>query len=137
MIAGIGVVVLFWTVIKVLGNIEKSFNDIWGIKKQRSLGRKFSDYLSIMLICPILLITSSSATVFITTQITLLTEKFALLGALSSVIFLFLKLLPYCVLWVLFVFVYIFMPNTKVNFKAGFRVLNWDLPIFVLRLKGE
>jgi membrane protein len=118
-VAGIGVIVLFWTVIKVLGNIEKSFNDIWGIKEARSLGRKFSDYLSIMLLCPILLITSSSITVFISTQITFITEKVALLGFFSPVIFFMLKFVPYCVIWVLFTFIYIFMPNGKVNFKSG------------------
>ncbi|MBW2575073.1 MAG: YihY/virulence factor BrkB family protein, partial [Deltaproteobacteria bacterium] len=75
MIAGIGIVFLFWTVIKLLSNIERSFNDIWEIKKARTYGRKFGDYLSIILISPILVILSSSATVFITTQITLITEK--------------------------------------------------------------
>ena len=119
MIAGIGVAVLFWTVIKVLGNIEKSFNDIWGIKEARSLGRRFSDYLSVMLLCPVLLIMSSGATVFLATQITLLTEKFAFLGVFAPAIFLIVKLLPFCVIWALFSFIYIFMPNTKVYFKSG------------------
>ncbi|MHC4182649.1 MAG: YihY/virulence factor BrkB family protein [Planctomycetota bacterium] len=120
MIAGIGVAVLFWIVIKLLSNIERSFNDIWGIKKQRSIGRKSSDYLSIMLICPFLVIMSSSITVFITTQIAHITERFALLGVFSPLIFFMLKLLPYCVIWGAFAFIYIFMPNTKVNFKSGF-----------------
>ena len=119
LIAGIGIAFLFWTVIKVLGNIEKSFNDIWGIKQARGIGRKFTDYLSIMLICPILVIMSSSITVFISSQIVLITQKITLLGAISPVIFALLKLLPYCVIWILFTFIYIFMPNTKVNFKAG------------------
>ena len=118
-IAGIGVAVLFWTVIKVLGNIEKSFNDIWGIQKARSIGRKFSDYLSIMLICPILLIMSSSVTVMISSQVKLIVEKIAILGPIAPVIFTFLKILPYAVLWILFTFIYLFMPNTKVRFKAG------------------
>jgi len=51
-IAGIGIVFLFWTVIKLLSNIERSFNDIWEIKKPRTYGRKFGDYLSIILISP-------------------------------------------------------------------------------------
>ena len=119
LIAGIGIAILFWTVIKVLGNIEKSFNDIWGIKKSRSFGRKFSDYLSIMLICPVLLIMSSSITVVIVGQIRLITQNFVFLGALSPVIFLILKLLPCCVIWIVFSFIYIFIPNTRVNFKSG------------------
>lgn len=118
-IAGAGVGVLFLTVIKVLGTIESSFNDIWGIKKPRSLGRKFTDYLSIMLICPVLFIMSSSLTVVIASQIKLIIQKITLLGTISPIIFAILKLLPYCVIWILFSFLYIFMPNTKVNFKSG------------------
>jgi len=118
-IAGIGVAMLFWTVIKVLGNIENSFNDIWGIKRARSIGRKFSDYLSIMLICPMLLIMSSSVTVMISSQVKLVMDKIAILGVFSPVILLMLKLLPFCVLWVLFTYIYIIMPNTKVNFVSG------------------
>ena len=119
MVAGIGVAILFWVVIKMLGNIEQSLNDIWGIKKSRSLGRKFSDYLSIMLICPLLLVMSGSITVFIASQIKSVTESIALLGALSPIIFIAFKLFPYCVIWILFTFLYVFMPNTKVNFKSG------------------
>ncbi|MFC1599209.1 YihY/virulence factor BrkB family protein, partial [Candidatus Omnitrophota bacterium] len=98
---------------------ERSFNDIWGVKKIRTLGRRFSDYLSIMLLCPFLFVASSSITVFIATQIKLITEKFSLLGAFSPIIFFIVKLLPFCVIWILFTFIYIFMPNTKVNFKSG------------------
>ena len=58
-VAGVGIAVLFWTVIKVLGNIEKSFNDIWGIKETRKIARKLTDYLSVLLICPVLIIVSS------------------------------------------------------------------------------
>lgn len=118
-IAGIGVGFLFWTVIKVLGNIESSFNDIWGIKKPRALGRKFADYLSMMLICPILLIASSSVTVMITSQITLIVEKLEFLGPIGGLILFTLKVMPYVVMWVLFSFIYIFMPNTKVQMRSG------------------
>jgi len=120
MIVGVGIIVLLWTVIKLLAHIEGSFNDIWEVKKSRSYGRKFSDYLSIMLISPLLIIMSSSATVFITTKIALITEKVALIGMFSPMIFFMLKLIPYCLMWILFIFTYILMPNTKVNFSAGF-----------------
>jgi membrane protein len=118
-IAGIGLIVLFWAVIRVLRDIENSFNDIWGIEEARSLGRKFSDYLTIILICPILLTMSGSATIFINTQVMTITDKIALLGYFSSLIFFLLKFLPYCVIWGLFTFIYILVPNTKVNFKSG------------------
>ncbi len=119
LIAGIGVAVLFWLIIKLLSNIENSFNDIWGVTHARSFGRKLSDYLSVMLICPVLLVMSSSLTVFITTQVTLITQKIDVLGILSPVIATLLKILPYCVIWLLFTFMYVFMPNTRVHFRSG------------------
>ncbi len=119
LLAGVGVAVLLWSVIKVLGYIESSFNEIWGIRERRSFGRRFTDYISMMLICPLLVIISSSATVFVTTQVTLITQKVALLGIFSSLIFFVLKLLPYCLIWGLLTFIYIFMPNGKVNFTSG------------------
>lgn len=119
LIAGVGVAVLFWTVIKLLGNIEKSFNDIWGIKTPRTMGRKFSDYLSVMLICPFLLIMASSVTVLITNYVTLIVEHLSFLGPLAGTIILFLKILPYGVIWIVFTFMYFFMPNTKVTLKSA------------------
>ena len=118
-VAGVGVLVLFWTIIKVLGNIESSLNDIWGIKKPRSLSRKATDYLSVMFISPILLVISGSATIFITSKITFITQKIEMLGALRPVVTFILGFAPYSIMWVLFSFLYIFMPNTKVNFKTG------------------
>jgi membrane protein len=118
-IAGIGVAVLFWSVLKVLGNIERALNDIWEIKEQRSWGRKFSDYLSVMLISPFLVIISGSVTVFISTQVTQITQKIALLGMFSPMISFILKCIPYVLIWTLFTLLYIIMPNTKVKFTAG------------------
>jgi membrane protein len=118
-IAGIGIVVLLWAIIRVLGNIESSFNHVWGIKKTRPLGRKVTDYLSIMLICPILFVLSSAVTVVISGQVEMIVQRIAILGLISPAITLTLKLLPYCVIWTLFTFVFIFLPNTKVNFSSG------------------
>jgi membrane protein len=119
LIAGIGLAILFWTVIKVLGSIERSFNNVWGVKNPRPWSRKFTDYIAVILIAPLLFVLSSSITVFITSQVTFITEKFALLGFFSSLIFFLLKLVPYCIVWILFTFIYIFMPNTKVKFTSG------------------
>jgi membrane protein len=119
MIAGIGSVFLLWTVFKVLMNIEHSLNAIWGIKKSRTVGRKISDYISLMLICPAVVIVSSSLTVFITSEVRLITQKIVLLEIVSPLIFSSLKLLPYGLIWALFTIIYILMPNTKVNFIAG------------------
>ena len=118
-IAGVGIALLFWTVIKVLGNIEKSFNDIWGVKTPRAMGRKLADYLSVMMICPVLLIIASSATVLVTTQITTMLERLSFLGYFADMLILLLKALPYGVIWLVFTFIYAFMPNTKVDMKSA------------------
>lgn len=119
-IAGIGVAVLFWSVMKVLGNIESSFNAIWQIRKSRVWFRKFSDYFSMMLIAPVLIILSTSSNVFITTQITRITSEVALLGMISPLISFLLKLVPYVLFWLVLTIVYMVMPNTKVSFKSAF-----------------
>ncbi|MHC4147867.1 MAG: YhjD/YihY/BrkB family envelope integrity protein [Planctomycetota bacterium] len=135
-IAGIGVVFLFWTIVKLLGNIENSFNEIWGVKRPRTIGRKFSDYLSVILVCPILLVVASSATVVISSEVRLLLQKIPLFSStIGGVIVVLLKLLPYCTIWIMFTFVFIFMPNTKVRWRSGllagivggtiFQVVQW------------
>ncbi len=120
LIAGIGAVILFWSVMKVFANIESSFNAIWQIRKGRNWFRKFSDYISMLIIAPILLVASSSATVFITTMLKQLASDVVIVGMISPLIFFFVKLIPYVLIWLLFTMVFMVMPNTKVNFKSAF-----------------
>jgi len=119
LIAGIGILLLFWTIVKVLGNIEKSFNEIFGVHQNRSFGRKFGDYMALMMICPVILIFSGSLTVFVTSQVTVITEQIGILGMFGPIIFGLVKLVPYTVIWGLLTFLYIFMPNTKVQFSSA------------------
>ncbi|OGP76244.1 MAG: hypothetical protein A2W09_03145 [Deltaproteobacteria bacterium RBG_16_50_11] len=119
LIAGVGVVLLFWTVISILGKIEESLNDIWGVKKSRTLIRKFSDYLAMMISGPILLIVSSSATVLVASQVKVIMQKIAVLGLFSSVITFLLNLLPYVSIWAMLSMLYLVMPNTRVPLRSG------------------
>jgi len=119
-IAGVGVAVLFWAVVRLMGNIEKSFNDIWGIRKGRPLGRKFADYLSFMVIAPLLLVMAGSATVLITSEVKGIAQKMALLASAGPLVPVLLKLLPYGAVWILFTLLYVLLPNTTVRFKSGF-----------------
>ncbi len=119
MIAGVGLALLFWSVVKVMGHAEESFNVIWCVDQGRSFGRRFNDYLSIMLLGPFLMLLSSSANVYITSQIAIITEKIALLDMFSSIIFSLLKLTPLLLIWIMFSIMYILMPNTRVKLQAG------------------
>ncbi|MGR8999759.1 MAG: YihY/virulence factor BrkB family protein [Gammaproteobacteria bacterium] len=118
-VAGIGIVVLFWTIIKVIGNIEESFNYIWKIDKGRSLSRKFSDYLSLMLLAPVVLIASSSITVFLKTKITWLITVIQLPEFGTWLVIRALGLSSLVLMIGLFAFTFIFMPNHKINYRAG------------------
>lgn len=119
LIAGIGIAVLFWSIIKVFTNIERSFNAVWQVEKERPFTRKFTDYLSMMLIAPILVIASSSATVYLSTQLGTYTQQVEILGYISPFLIFLLRLIPYILISLLFTLTYIVMPNTTVNVKSG------------------
>jgi membrane protein len=114
LLAGAGIIVLLWSVIMVHENIEHSFNTIWGVTRQRSLSRKVSDYLAIMLVAPILIIISGSSTVMVMTQMQSITSSLGI-GIFSFFITILIKLIPYCITWILLAFMYGLIPNTKVN----------------------
>jgi membrane protein len=120
LIAGIGAIILLWSVMNVFANIESSFNAIWQVRKGRSWFRKFSDYISMLIIAPILLVSSSSATVFISTILKQLASDVAIIEMVSPLLFFLIKLIPYVLIWLLLTMVFMVMPNTKVNFKSAF-----------------
>ena len=134
-IAGVGVVMLFYTVISIFGKIEDSFNAIWEVERPRTLVRKFTDYLTVMVLAPILFIISSSMTLLVAGKIKVIVQQIALLGAFSSVIFFLLNLMPYLSIWVLLVILYLVMPNTRVPLHSAiaggvvagtiFQVVQW------------
>jgi len=119
LIAGIGIVFLFYSVAKVLSSIETSFNDIWKIDKARTLSRKFSDYLSMMLIAPILLIAAGSINVYLATSLNTIAKQIEIIGFISPYLMFVLKFIPYLLIWILFSVMYIVMPNTKVSYQSG------------------
>ena len=113
-IAGVGLIFLFWSIMKLLGNIENSFNVIWQIRKPRVFARKFADYLSMMLIAPILFFLSSTITVYLSD----IAGSESIIGAnLGPLLFIIVKLMPYILILLLFTLLYVIMPNTKVQFK--------------------
>lgn len=117
LITGLGIMILLWSVIKVLGNTELAMNRIWGIKRGRKLTRKFSDYLSVMFIAPILLTLISGINVFLTSNLQTIAVEEGFLRYASSLIIWLVNVLPYLLVWFLFVFLYMYMPATPVKFK--------------------
>lgn len=109
---GVGLVILFYTVINLLSKIEESFNTIWQIKTGRSLFRKFTDYLALIIIAPIFLIVNAGFSLLLSTT----AEHQYIIGLVITP---FVKMIPFLITILLFTFLYIYIPNTKVKFKSA------------------
>ena len=110
---GVGLIMLFYTVLLLTYNMERTFNYIWQVKKMRSLYRKITDYFSMLFLLPLLILLSSGISIFISTFMKNIAE-FALL---APVVKFFVRLTPFVLTWGMFTALYIFMPNTKVKLK--------------------
>ena len=112
-----GVLFLFYTIIALVRRVENSFNGIWHISGSRSLARTFSDYLSVILIGPVLLFIALGlkATLLSNTavQTVLAIEPF------GTLLFFTGKVLPYLLVCGMFAFLYGFIPNTRVHISAA------------------
>ncbi len=118
-IAGIGLLLLFWTVIKLLGNIENSFNEIWGIKRSRKFIRKITDYLSIIVFSFIMLVFASGLNVYIKAKLIYFSNNVEFFSRVSAPAYFLLNISPYIMVWIAFTFIYVTLPNTSVPLKAG------------------
>ncbi|SME89773.1 YihY/virulence factor BrkB family protein [Desulfovibrio gilichinskyi] len=114
----VGIATLLFTVLSTVGTVEKAFNVIWKVKKGRTFWRKFTDFFSVIFICPVAVIAATSVSVSI--------QKHAVLASLQDIYGVstmenfFIKLAPMVLIWVAFTFIYAFMPNTRVRlFSAG------------------
>jgi membrane protein len=116
LIAGVGIVLLLWSIISLLNSIENSFNEIWEIKRGRTWTRKITDYLSIMLIGPVFIIVSGGLTVWLKTGLDTVASNVEIISPATAI---FLKLFAFALMWGMFIFLYMALPNTKVTFKGA------------------
>lgn len=112
----LGVVALLFTAISVLGNVEASLNHIWRVRTGRVWWRKLSDYLSVVLLTPFLLLAGFGATSF-------LAEQEMLKGLLANEVLgeawaQGLRLIPYGFNVLALAIVYTVMPNRRPEFRA-------------------
>lgn len=110
---GVGIIMLFYTVLLLTHNMEQTFNSIWQVKKLRSLYRKMTDYFSMLLLLPLLILLSSGISIFMSTFMKTMEEFTLLAPVIKSLV----RLTPYVLTWGMFTALYIFMPNTKVKLK--------------------
>jgi membrane protein len=148
-IAGVGVIILFWSVISLLNQIETSFNHIWQVSESRPWYRKFTDYITIMLIAPVLLILSSSITVFASTTLNEFMEKAPILEFFKPIVSFLIKFAPFLLVWIMLTLLFIVMPNEKVKFipalvsgiiaGTALKILQWlylDLQFGITKLSA-
>ncbi|MDR0536883.1 MAG: YihY/virulence factor BrkB family protein [Tannerellaceae bacterium] len=115
-IIGIGLVLLFYTVINLMSSIEDTFNRIWQISKARSWNRRIVDYMALFLILPILMTVSGGFSIFLST---LMNELLSENPGLTPMMGLALKAVPYFISSCVFATIYLLLPNTRVNFLNG------------------
>jgi membrane protein len=119
LMAVFGIILLFYSLIKLIGHIENAFNKIWWVNDDRPLIRKFTDYIAISITAGILVIFSSSANIFITAYLTKFLFAVKLPGNIENLVSLGFNIFPFFPIWILFIFFYIFIPNKKVDIKAA------------------
>ena len=113
----IGLVMLIVTVISLMDSIEDAFNTVWGVRETRTLQRRFSDYMSVVIVGPILLLAATSMTSFLQSQ--WLLQWLIQNTYLGDAILLSFRLLPYLSVWIAMVFLYVFIPNTRIKFGSA------------------
>ena len=110
---GVGLLFMLYTVLMLVSNIEETFNKIWQVKHKRSIFRTFTDYLAMFFLFPILIVVSSGLSIFIATMADRLPDVLLLGTAVRKL----LDLSPYILMSLLFIGLYVFMPNTHVKVK--------------------
>lgn len=119
LIAGVGVLVMFWSAVKVMRQIESALNAMWEVKRPRRLARRFADYLAVLLCAPLLFLAAGSASVVAGAQFEALAARFAALAAFGPLVQAALRLMPLALMWALFALFYKAMPNTPVRLSSA------------------
>jgi membrane protein len=116
-LGSVGLVLLLYTAVSLLQKIERSFNYMWHVTEGRPFAQRFSEYISVILIGPVLIFTALGITASIA-SIALIQQLMEIeaLGIIFEALSVFI---PYLLIIVAFTFVYMLVPNTKVYFKSA------------------
>lgn len=116
-LGSLGLALLLYTVISLVQKIESSFNYTWHVTEPRPLAQRFSDYLSVILIGPVLIFSALGITATVSSNEII--QGLMQLEPLGELIRLLGKLVPFLLVAGAFTFVYVFIPNTKVKLKSA------------------
>jgi membrane protein len=117
-LGSVGLGLLLYTVISLMQKIERSFNFIWHVATERAFAQRFADYLSVVVIGPVLVFASLgvSASLLSADVVMALTA----IEPFGTILHFVSRLLPFALVVAAFSFVYVFMPNTKVRLRSAF-----------------
>jgi membrane protein len=117
LLGSIGLAFLVYTVITTIQKVEASFNFLWHVDRPRSFARRFTEYMSVMILGPILLAVALG--LLGTAEHSPFGRWIAAVTPLASVLNAAIHALPYVIVTIVFTFMYAFIPNTKVHFRAA------------------
>lgn len=117
-LGGVGLSLLIFTVISMVQKIEDALNFVWMVQRSRSLARRFSDYLSVILVGPILMVTAFGLITTVSSSEIVATLKE--IGPVGTVIAQLGRLVPFALVVLAFTFLYKFLPNTRVRLFPAF-----------------
>jgi membrane protein len=112
---GVGLIFMLYTVLMLVNNIEETFNQIWQVSNSRPLMQALTNYLAMFFLFPIVIIVSMGISILVAT-VTSSMHHFAFVG---SMVHWLLQLSPYVLLSLLFIVLYVYMPNTKVKLSCA------------------
>ena len=113
----VGVAGLFYTTYSLIDKIEQALNAIWGVQQGRSLGRKFADYLSVVLVGPVLVFTAFGVLASLQSQT--LVQYVLEIQPFGTVLVWIAALAPFFILCSVFTFFYKLIPNTQVRLSSA------------------
>lgn len=116
-LGSLGLAMLIYTVISVIQKIEKSFNYIWRVKRSRSLLRQFSDYISVILVGPVLIFSALGITASAMSSGVM--KYISSIEPFGTLLYYAFEILPFVIVCGVFTFFYIFIPNTRVKFASA------------------
>lgn len=116
-LGSLGLALLLYTVVSLMQKIEAAFNYTWHVNEERSFARRFSDYLSVILIGPVLIFTALSLTASVTNSA--LYQAAMSYPVFSVLVGVFKLFIPYLLIITAFTLIYIFIPNTRVKFTSA------------------
>ncbi|MBS3800205.1 MAG: YihY/virulence factor BrkB family protein [Thioalkalivibrio sp.] len=109
----VGLLFLIYTVIALVQKIEQAFNAIWRVESSRSLAQRFSNYLSVILIGPVLVVAALGVTATVMSSTAM--QTIAAVEPFGTLITELSRLVPYLLIIAAFAFIYVFVPNTRVK----------------------